>query len=149
MNTKTITITNQVAQLDVVAAELEALASAWSLPADEIMKCNLVLEEIITNIIFYGYDDLLEHTITIRLDYGDGRLMMQIEDDAKEFNPLLASAPDLATPAEDRPVGGLGIHFIRQLMDEAAYERRAGKNLFRVIRKIPTDQNTTPNTAIT
>jgi len=145
MKTKTITIINQVAQLDVVATELEALALEWHLPAGELMKCNLVLEEIITNIIFYGYDDTLEHLITIRLTYDDDRLMMQIEDDAKEFNPLLATVPDITAPPEERPVGGLGIHFIRQLMDEATYERRTGKNLFSVMRRIPTDEDTRPN----
>lgn len=88
----------------------------------------LVLDELLTNVISYGYSDRDEHLIEVDLTLEDGVLRVRIEDDGAPFNPLHAPAPDTHCPTEDRHIGGLGIHLVTSLMDHVAYERAAEKN---------------------
>ena len=114
---KNITIINQVEQLEELAGILETVSEEWDIPMKVSLNLNLVLEELITNIIFYGYDDKNEHRIFIRLYKKDNEIEIQIEDDGKEFNPLLVAEPDIDESIENRKIGGLGIHFVRKIMD--------------------------------
>ncbi len=136
MLTKTIIIPNEMSQLDVIANTLELLADEWNLMMEETMKLNLVLEEVVTNIINYGYPDKAVHTIEIRFIL-DGRLFtMQTIDDAIGFNPLLQDEPDITQSIEDRKIGGLGIHFMRTIMDHLEYKRADGKNILTLSKKL-------------
>ena len=83
---------------------------------------SLALEELVTNCIKYGYDDTNEHIIDVLLSLTDKTLTMIVVDDGHEFDPLLAPGPDLNLPIEDRPIGGLGIHLLRQMADDITYE---------------------------
>jgi anti-sigma regulatory factor (Ser/Thr protein kinase) len=89
---------------------------------------SLAIEELVTNCIKYGYDDSQEHTIDIVLCVEDATLTMDVVDDGHPFNPLEAPRPDLSLPVEDRPIGGLGLHLLRELADNVSYERRDGTN---------------------
>jgi len=136
MLTKTIAITNEMSQLDVVANALELLADEWNLMMEETMKLNLVIEEVVTNIINYGYHDHEAHTINIRLSLDGNLFTMQIIDDAIEFNPLLQAKPDINLSLEDRKIGGLGIHFMRTIMDHLEYSHEDGKNILTLSKKL-------------
>ena len=92
------------------------------------MNINLALEELISNIIFYGYEDHNEHLIYVHFAIEDGYLITVIEDDGKAFNPLERPEVDTSTLLDDKPIGGLGIHFVKNLMDDLKYERVADKN---------------------
>jgi anti-sigma regulatory factor (Ser/Thr protein kinase) len=64
-------------------------------------------------------------------------LRIRLEDDGMEFNPLLSDEPeDLDKPVEDRKIGGLGIHFVKKLMDNVDYHRYENKNILTLIKKI-------------
>jgi len=89
---------------------------------------NLVLEELLTNIISYGYEDHDSHKIYLHLSLKEGVLTAVIEDDGIPFNPLEAPDVDVSQSIEDISVGGLGIHFVRTLMDDLYYERKQNKN---------------------
>ena len=104
-------------------------AAEHALSDDDVMAINLVLDELLTNIIEYGYDDQAEHEIRVTMAVEDGVLMIEVDDDAREFNPLEAPPPDLDLPLEERPVGGLGIHIMRTLMNEVEHQRRDGHNI--------------------
>jgi anti-sigma regulatory factor (Ser/Thr protein kinase) len=93
------------------------------------MAINLVLDEVITNIIDYGYDDQAEHEIRVTMAVEGDRLTIEVEDDARPFDPLKAAPPDLDLPLEERPVGGLGIHIMRSLMDAVEHQRRNDRNV--------------------
>ncbi len=136
MAEKTITLINQIAQLEVLADAIESLAAEWEISMSISLNLNLVLEELVTNIIFYGYEDAGEHKILIHLSFEDTILEVRIEDDAKEFNPLLHAEPDVNAPIEEREIGGLGIHFVRKIMDDMTYERLANKNVLILKKKI-------------
>lgn len=129
MAEKIITIHNQLAQLEVLAEALESISDEWNLAPAAVMNLNLVLEELITNVIFYGYDDTNDHLITVRLSFENDTVQLQIEDDGREFNPLLRAEPDISGSIEERNIGGLGIHFVRKIMDEINYLRLNEKNI--------------------
>lgn len=136
MYKKSITIINQIAQLEILAHTLEKISFEWNISMDIILNINLVLEELVTNIIFYGYDDNNEHVINIDLSYGNKTLKMKIEDDGREFNPLLAVEPEAVRTIENSRIGGLGIHFVRKIMDKISYKRSNNKNSLTLIKNI-------------
>jgi serine/threonine-protein kinase RsbW len=96
----------------------------------------LALDEITSNVIRYGWKDSCEHRFNVRLSLLNDEVTVEIEDDATPFNPLEAPAPNLDQPLDERPVGGLGIHLVRQVMDGLEYRRLDGKNLLVIKKKI-------------
>lgn len=128
MAVKNITILNQLDQLEYLANIMEMISEEWNIPTNIALNLNLVLEELVTNIIFYGYDDNDEHKININLAYQDKIIRVQIEDDGKEFDPLKVPIPAIGKTIENSKIGGLGIHFVRNIMDDVNYLRLGNKN---------------------
>jgi serine/threonine-protein kinase RsbW len=89
---------------------------------------SLAVEELATNCVKYGYDDPNEHTLEVYLSISESDLVLTFTDDARPFNPLLVPVPDINLAVEERPVGRLGIHLLRQLADRMEYSREADKN---------------------
>jgi serine/threonine-protein kinase RsbW len=108
---------------------IDAFGKENNLSAKVIHDVNLAIDEIVSNIISYGFDDGLEHDIMLSLDIAGDELIIQIEDEGREFNPLEAKAPELDKPLEDREIGGLGIHLVRHVMHHLEYRRNDPKNL--------------------
>lgn len=111
---------------------VEEFCERHDLPQKIIFKIVLVLDELITNIVSYGYDTPGNYSIDVNLTLGDGWLLLMVQDDARPFNPLRdAAEPELDVPLEQRkrPIGGMGVHLVKSLMDYATYERVAGKNV--------------------
>ncbi len=137
MDKKELTIVNDIARLRELQAFVEEAADAWELSMKVSMNINLVLEEIISNIIFYGYEDDSVHEIRIDLMKADDEVKIIITDDAAIFDIL--AAEDFAgneKAAEDRKIGGLGIHFVKTLMDKVEYRRENEQNILSLIKKI-------------
>jgi len=105
-----------------------ALERARDLPEDVVFALNVVLDELISNIVKYGYTDDAAHDIHVKLSATDSLVEIGIEDDGKAFDPFAAPEPDLSLPLEQRPVGGLGLHFVRKLMDDIKYKRENNRN---------------------
>lgn len=93
-----------------------------------MFEAEVVLEEVITNAIKYGYREGERGRIELELGLDAEGLEIVIVDDARPFDPTQAPEPDLNLPLEARPVGGLGIHMVRNLMDSVAYDFSGGKN---------------------
>lgn len=136
MEAKKLSISNRLDQLEVIAAVLESLADEWSIPMNVSLNLNLVIEELVTNIIFYGYDDTNEHLIDIELSLNEKTVQIKITDDGKAFNPLLNSEPDTGLSIENRKIGGLGIHFVRKIMDDITYTRTGNKNILELTKTL-------------
>ncbi|MBI3784037.1 MAG: SpoIIE family protein phosphatase [Deltaproteobacteria bacterium] len=134
--TMTITLRNDLSELARVAALIDEFGEAHGVPAHAVFECNLALDEVLTNIISHGYGDEATHEIIARCHLGDGTWRFEIEDDARPFNPLSAAAPDLQQPFEERPIGGLGIHIVRRVMDELEYKREHDKNVLVMSKQI-------------
>jgi anti-sigma regulatory factor (Ser/Thr protein kinase) len=118
-------------------AALEDFVCAHQLPPPVVQAADLALEEHLTNVMAYAYDDAGEHTITVRLEANDSDLVIEVEDDGKPFDPTQAPEVDTSLPLEQKPIGGLGIHLIRRSMDEMAYQRKADRNVLRMTKRLP------------
>jgi sigma-B regulation protein RsbU (phosphoserine phosphatase) len=123
-----LTLANRSSELQRLASEIEQFAQNHRIPDADVHALSLALDEVITNTISYGYDDQGAHQIRVRLTLAHGRLSAEVEDDGRPFDPLTAPQPDLTSAVEDRPVGGLGIHLVRSLMEQVDYRRESGKN---------------------
>ena len=124
-----IELKNQIAELGRLGQFVETFAEAHDLTPKFTFGVNLVLDELVTNIISYGYTDGGEHTIRVRLACNGDELTAELEDDAIAFNPLERPEPDTTLPLEERPIGGLGIHFARKTMDQMSYRRDLDRNI--------------------
>lgn len=137
MNKKHLSILNDIAELRELQHTIEELSHTWNLPQKVSMNLNLVLEEIISNIIFYAYEDDLKHRISIDFSLEQNAVKVVITDDGKPFNIMESEEfEDIDKGAEDRKIGGLGIHFVRSLMDDVDYRREDEKNTITLVKNL-------------
>ena len=133
-----LSLANELSELARIAEEIEAHGEARGWPPKWVLNINLSLDELITNTVSYGYQDSDEHEIRVTLTEREGSLVMVMEDDGIAFDPFTTvSAPNLEARVEERPIGGLGVHFVKTLMDEFAYERVDGLNRITLIQRAP------------
>ncbi len=132
-----ITLKNRPEEKRRLLAALESFVGTHQLPKAVFQAADLVLEEHLTNVMSYAYDDRQEHEIRVRLEAGDSQLVIEVEDDGRAFDPTQVPEVDTSLPLDQRPIGGLGIHLIRRCMDEARYLRRANRNVLRLIKRLP------------
>lgn len=120
----TLTIPAHLDQLAVVRRFILNAAASFPCSPETIHNIILATDEAITNIIEHGYQG---HTgdIHLTLSKQANRCIIQLEDNAPPFDPNNAPKPDIQAPLAARPVGGLGIHLIRRLMDELHYQQSA------------------------
>ena len=133
---ETIVIMNKVDELPILAVKIEGLAEKWELPMALTMNLNLVLEEAVSNVIFYAFKDQEKHEINISLSLEKNTLAIEITDEGIAFDPTLREQPDLTLSAEERPVGGLGIFLISKIMDTVNYSRNNNQNKLTLTKNI-------------
>lgn len=122
-------VKNDLSEIESICRNVEEFGETHQIPPDVIFNLNLSLEEIFVNIVSYGYEDKNEHFVKISMSLVDDELIVEVEDDGRQFNPLEMPEPDLEQTLEERAVGGLGIHLVRNLMDELDYKRTDGRNI--------------------
>ena len=120
---------NDLAEIDHASGKCEVFAEDHGVDKATIRSCKVVFDEILNNIISYGYEDQGEHEIGILVNLSSGRLVVQITDDGIPFNPLGTDPPDVTASLGDRKIGGLGVHLIRSMMDEVSYRRHVNTNV--------------------
>ena len=125
----TLHIKNELEQLTRLYEFLDLQASTYGLEEQLSMQIKLALEEVVTNVILYAYPDKKDQDIRIDMNYRDELLTIVITDNGTAFNPLEMKEPDISLPPEERPIGGLGIYLVKQLMTEVIYTRSSGKNI--------------------
>lgn len=133
---KHFVIENQVKELTAMAEKIKQLADEWELPQALALNINLVVEEALTNIIFYAFPDKNIHEIKVSVIISNNLLTIEITDNGIPFNPLTQQQPDITLPAEKRPVGGLGIFLISQIMDKMYYKRQKNQNILKLNKSI-------------
>ncbi len=132
---KFLKVDNQIDELTRVADFVDDLSEEWGLPIPLTYSLNLVMEEALTNIILYGFDDKDVHVIDVRFSKTGNELSIMITDDGHEYDPTLKSDPDTTLPVEERPIGGLGIFLIKRIMDSVKYQRKENKNILLLTKK--------------
>jgi len=135
---KTLVIRNNIDELKKLVVFLETLEDEWNLPPGLVPSINLALEEALTNVIFYAYEKGTENEITVDFRLNEGLITIVITDTGKPYDPTAKEDPDINLSAEDRPIGGLGIFLIKQIMNEVSYRRVDGKNELTMMKKIIT-----------
>ena len=133
---KTLRIKNDIHELSMMNQFLEEAGEELGLSTAFMMSLNLVMEEAVSNIIFYAYKGDVEDAVDISLVREGGELIVTLIDHGIAFDPTLRKDPDITLSAEDRPIGGLGIFLIKKIMDEVSYQRVDERNVFIMKKKI-------------
>ena len=131
-----VTLTNQLTEIKRLGGMVDEFAEKHGLPAKAVFEINLSLDELLTNIISYAYEDNLSHHILVTVAMEDRDVAIALEDDGRPYNPFTAPAPDLNLPLQDRAIGGLGVHFVRNLLDAFEYRREQDRNIVLLKKKI-------------
>ncbi len=129
-------LANDLAGLAQLADHVEGFGAAQRLPENVVNALNVVVDEAVSNVINHGYDAGVRGEIAVRLRLAAGGVLLEVEDDGRPFDPLQVPPPDLSLPLERRPIGGLGIHLIRNLMDEVTYARIGGRNVLKMVKHL-------------
>jgi len=132
----TLELKNDLSELQSLTQAINEYCKSLGFSSEILFALNLSLEEVLTNIISYGYEDEGEHLIVVSISRSHGRLEIEVEDDGRAFNPLEQEPPDTNAPLEERPIGGLGIHLVRHYMDALDYKREDGRNILSMTKKI-------------
>lgn len=124
-----IVLHNDIQEIPLLAAFVDAVAEERQLPADLAMNLNLALEEAVANVMLYAYPEGTAGTVEIAASTQDKKLIFTVTDSGKPFDPT--AAPDINPDAglEERGIGGLGIHLVRSIMDSVTYRREGDKNI--------------------
>jgi serine/threonine-protein kinase RsbW len=129
---------NDARELERVAAEIERFGAAHALAPKLVHDLGLALDEVLTNVIWYAFDDDGAHEIRVRICVDGQDVVIEVEDDGRPFDPLALppAAVDSGIPLEQRRVGGLGMHLVRRTMDVLAYRRDVDKNVFTMRKRL-------------
>ncbi len=131
---------NRLEALAAVSKEVFTWLADLPLSARAKYSTGLAVEEMVTNMIQYGFDDNREHIIHIDITYTNDHMILVFEDDGHEFDPTLHPAPDIERIVESRRAGGLGIALVRRMCAKMEYERIGNRNrLTLLIRRLEPD----------
>lgn len=134
-SSKRLTLQNNIEEVSLLPSFVEDVVKASKLDPEVTGSLNLALEEAVVNVINYAYPEGTAGEVIIDAAATDTALSFTLSDGGKPFDPTARKEPDLNAGVEDRPIGGLGIHLVRQIMDNVRYERRGEKNVLILTKK--------------
>ena len=129
-------LTNSLDEIPRVIAALENLGACSDAGKGVLQAGELALDELLTNIISYGYADSSRHSILVDLSIDDDVLKLVITDDGVAFNPFAQEEPQCADSLEKQGVGGVGIHLVKKLMDQCSYSREGQRNIVTISKSL-------------
>ena len=138
--TETLKLENDIHQVSQLGAFMKSVTEEVDIKAPLSSQLRLAVEEAVVNVMSYAYPAGQKGEITVRAS-SDGRsLKIEIIDQGVPFDPTTKELSDTTLSAEDRPIGGLGILLVRDLMDSINYEREKGKNILTLWKKFSTEE---------
>ena len=133
------------------AAELESLqvfrdfiaecCAKFDIPNDIVFELKLAVDEACTNVIEHGYKGMDPGSIILSFRIEPDRILVQIIDFGRVFEPTDAPKPDIEAALEDRPLGGLGLYLIYQTMDNIDYQSSGDGNTLTFTKYIKREKN--------
>ena len=135
MDRKQIILQNDIQQVPLLAQFVDEVCEAAGIDMATAMKLNLAIEEAVVNVMNYAYPQGTIGDINIEVQVDNNQLEFIISDSGTPFDPTTKAEVDTTLSAEERPIGGLGIHLVRNIMDSINYERVNGKNILALIGK--------------
>jgi len=124
-----ITIKADMSEIDRVNAAFSEYAETVGLSAAVIQKVSISLDDLLNNVVAYGFDDPEGHEIEITAMHTNSRLVITVTDDGVPFNPFDQVGPDTTLSIEERDIGGLGVLLVVELMDKCTYKRLRDRNV--------------------
>jgi anti-sigma regulatory factor (Ser/Thr protein kinase) len=125
---KEMTVAARLENIEVVTAFIDAFLEDADCPVKTQMQIDVAVDEVMSNIAHYAYPDG-EGTVTVSIEEKENTVQIFFRDSGIPYDPLTAKAPDLSLSAEDRPIGGLGIHMVKKMMDAVSYRYENGQNM--------------------
>jgi serine/threonine-protein kinase RsbW len=134
---QTINLTATADQLEVLTAFLREIWNKIGLPGDALFSFELALEELFVNATTHGAEaGGRAPKVFVAVSHGSETVEAVFEDDAPAFNPLTQAEPILDAPLEERPIGGLGVYLVKNVMDTVDYEYVTGRNRISMSKRI-------------
>ena len=133
---KSIVLPNDINEVPRLTAFVDAVCEAVGLNPTVTMQMNLAIEEAVVNVMNYAYPRGKKGDVTIEALSNDVRLKFVIIDSGTPFDPTVHADVDTTLSAQERPIGGLGIHLVRQMMDSINYERVNNLNVLTLRKKL-------------
>ena len=133
---QSLTLPNDISTIPQLSEFIEGICEELNLDMSITMNLNLALEEAVVNVMEYAYPSDIQGDVTINAIANDTRLVFIIIDSGIPFDPTKKEKVDTTLSAEERPIGGLGIHLVRELMDSVDYEYRDCKNILTLSKSI-------------
>ena len=126
---KTLNLHNDVNDVPMLGEWMEVTGEQLGLPMSTVFQLNLALEEAFVNVVDYAYPGKNGMPVQLNMDGKGETLIFTLIDEGEPFDPTTLEAPDTSLPAEERPIGGLGVFLVKQIMDEVRYERQGTRNI--------------------
>ena len=133
---KEIKIKNEVGELERVNQFVEEIGAELGLDMELQMNLNLVMEEMVSNVIFYAYPEGKHEEIELVAESDGKELTFVLSDKGKEFDPTMKEDADPNINPMDRDIGGMGICIVKNIMNKVTYQRLEGKNLLTMKKEI-------------
>ena len=131
-----LTLHNDIRQIPLLAEFVETIAQEKSLDNSLTNNLNLALEEAVSNVMLYAYPEGSDGLVDVEAVIDENKLTFIITDSGKAFDPTAAPEADITASADERPIGGLGIHLVRTIMDDVTYQRNDGMNILTMIKNL-------------
>jgi len=135
MKKLSIQIENTLSEVNRLILMVEEFGEKNYLPPETIFDISLSLDELVTNIVSYGFKQGEKSKISIEIAITEDEVAIELIDNGIEFDPTKSVDPDITLPIEERKIGGLGIFFVKQKMDDILYERKNNQNVIKLIKK--------------
>lgn len=123
-----MSVENRLSELETARVCMRSYLQQHSVGAQALYNAELVLEEVLTNTIKYGFQDGASHRIAVEIAVSDGAIVMRFADDGVPFDPSCPSARAQPATIQEAKVGGLGLTLIRCASRQLTYARKAGTN---------------------
>jgi sigma-B regulation protein RsbU (phosphoserine phosphatase) len=127
-NEEEITLKNDVRNVKELNAFVKSITDKLDIDTSQARNIKLAVEEAVVNVMDYAYPMGTEGDIIVRVMYDEKKLKFVIIDAGIAFDPTEAAKADITLSVEDRPIGGLGLLLVREMMDSMNYERIGNKN---------------------
>ena len=131
-NDNTLCMSNDIEELNKLEPFLNGIFERENLDMSMLPQIDLALEEAVTNIIMYAYPEGEKGTAELTVEVADGQISATLIDSGTPFNPLQQQEANLDVSLEERKIGGLGIHLIREIMDVVEYAYEDGRNVLKM-----------------
>ena len=133
---RSLTLPNDVQTTPKLAAFVDDVCNTLGFNSSQTLQMNLAVEEAVVNVMNYAYPKGTVGDVQIDASANDERLKFIISDSGMPFDPTARPDTDTSLPADERPIGGLGIHLVRHYMDSVNYERMDERNIFTLRKSI-------------